>query len=858
MKLFEAMLQSSKGAMLFLGESGIGKTELLKHLVSLPRNLREYNVACAYVEAWPSMLATDPFIDSLAFALDSIASLESTTERARDQLKKIGGALAHEANTMTAAILTDILQKVVGKETVEAIRQIFGKYLDMKSEIEAARNQLVSQPRSFIYVVNTILAAIHRTNPNLKVVLVFDQFERVAEMAWWILLDLMRASQEQVYVLTAFRQQAESTSSAFERFLLEAQHLQNVQTHEMRGLEIEEIREWIQRARGINLPIPQLSRIRQNSGGFPIVLGPWVRRSEALDPDELKSPDLRRAVCDDVQRRIGNPPLDLALTRFLHQLAVLDAPLPLEAEPKSYCILTQLDSVTVGYYADLLAKRLVLDGNVQRPWFRHELVKACIEDRLQEIERRELHERAAQFYEGLDEAKNSGRQISFAVSVGCAFHFHEAQEYEKSYTCNYSLARLARSMGELDVADRSFRRAVKDAELLGDENRAMAAKGDWAEVLQTWGKIDEAKAIYEDELGFFLRHNFERGQAIALSGLAGIARSQSQYDEAERLSKLALDISRRLRDQWGTSANLHGLGIIAALRGNYNDARLLFEQSLEIVRAIGDTKNVSRSLHQLAEVTAHLGKPDEAERFYEESMEIAQKLGDQQVIASNLHELSILAQLRGDQEQARRLCEQSLQVNERLGDMHAVASSLHHLSILLESQNCHEEAERHCRESLEILQRLGDQAGIAASFQQLGIIAGHRGDYDDAESMYRKSLEIHESLRDQAGVSANLNQLGMISALRGRYDEAESLLSKSLEISETLADERGTAVTLAQIGSLARVRGQLDRAEGDLSKALEIASRIMDKNTQENALRELDLIRRIKQVSGHTIDREET
>ena len=189
-----------------------------------------------------------------------------------------------------------------------------------------------------------------------------------------------------------------------------------------------------------------------------------------------------------MQRRIGNPQLDLALTCFLHQLAVLEAPLPLEAEPDSYSILTQLDSVTVGYYADLLAKRLVLDENVQRPWFRHELVKACIEDRLQEIERRELHERAAKFYEGLvDEARNSGKQIPFAVSAGCAFHFHEAQEHEKSYTCNYSLAKLAWSIGELDVADRSFRRAVKDAEFLGDEYREMAAKGDWAEVLQNLG-----------------------------------------------------------------------------------------------------------------------------------------------------------------------------------------------------------------------------------------------------------------------------------------------------------------------------------------------------------------------------------
>ena len=192
MKLFEAMLQSSKRTIIFLGETGIGKTELLKHLVSLPGNHHEYKVACAYVEAWPSMLVTDPFIESLAFALDSIVNLESTSERAKDQLKKIGGALAHEASTMMAAIVADILQKVVGKETVEAIRQIFSKYQDMKSEIEVARKQLISQPRSFIYLVNTILAAIHRTDPNLKIVLVFDQFERVAEMAWWILLDIIR------------------------------------------------------------------------------------------------------------------------------------------------------------------------------------------------------------------------------------------------------------------------------------------------------------------------------------------------------------------------------------------------------------------------------------------------------------------------------------------------------------------------------------------------------------------------------------------------------------------------------------------------------------------------------------------
>ncbi|MCJ7767571.1 tetratricopeptide repeat protein [Candidatus Bathyarchaeota archaeon] len=783
MELYETLLQSPKGALIFRGEHGIGKTELVRQLVLQARTHKEYRIACGYVEAWPSMLATDPFVDVLARVLDSIIELESTSERIRARLEKLARALVEEATALVGALLTDLAQKLVGKETIDTVRNVLRRCKARKSELDQARSTLVSKPRSFTYAVNTVLSAIHRSNPDLKILLVFDQFERISESAWWILLDLIRGSPEQVYVLAAFRHEAESIQRSLEKFLLEGSRIEGVRTKELQGLEPEEIGDWIQRERHVGPLSPQLSRIRRNSGGFPILLAPWIHRSASLDPEELKVADLRKSVCEEVTRRITEQPLDLAVVRFLHQLSVLQFPPPMEAGPKCYEELTGVESVVVGSYSELLAKRWILDGNRERPWFRHELIKLCIEDGLRENERVQLHEKGAAFYQRLfDEARKGGGLVPFSVFVGCGYHFHQSGDYKKSLSHNDSLASFAHAIGELDVADECYRRAIEDARALDDKGSLLRIKADWAGILATWGKLEEARAIYQEVLPFFEENNDEKSVAIVLANIGHIEKDKSNYCEAELLFKRSLQIYEKLGDQEGVSTSLLDLSLVATHRGNYFEAEDLCRRSLQTSTKLGDQRRIAANLHQLGMITRKFGRYSEAEDLYKRSLEIAEGEADTEGIAGGLGELGNLAWMSSRYDEAERLYKRCLDTMEILGKPKGISACLCQLAIIAEHRGNYSESEQLQKRSLEMAQRLGDQEGISESLQQLGILAQHQEKYEEAERLYRQSLETRERIGSQEGVAACLGQLGSLFESMARFEEAEKLVSRALEI----------------------------------------------------------------------------
>ncbi len=865
------MLDSMNASLIFLGEHGIGKTELMKELVRQAQTDSSRKMVCAYVEAWPSLLATDPFVDALAKAIDSVRTLQSTAEKAKKRLDKLAGALESEGKEMLVALATELAQKALGKETVEFAQRIASRYRGTKSDLEQAHQKLATQPQSLIYSVNDFLHALHRNNPDVKLLLAFDQLERLSESSWWLLLDLIRGSSGGTYVLAAFRHEPENIPKNLEKFLLEASFIETVKVRELQGLNTEEIREWVQRERHVGLLFPQLSRIRRNSGGFPILLAPWIQRSTTLDPEELKGKDLRLGVCLEVSRRISEPPPDLEIMRFLHQLSVLQSP-PVEGGSRSYEDLMGLDSVTVASYSQLLEKKWILNGNIERPWFRHELIKACIEDGLREAERIELHRKAAEFYEKLlNKIGKAGKHpVPFGVALGCAYHFHEACEHKKSYEYNSTLARFATDVGELDVADECFRRAVEDAQALKDEGAVIAEKGDWAKVLATWGKLAEAKAIHSEAQAFFEKKGDLRGSAVVLHHLGVIEQDQGNYDEARKLCNQSLEIKKKLGDQAeiaktlgelatiacfqrsydeakqlynqvletftklgdqaGIAITLHQLGNMEYLGHNYDEAKKLYNQSLEIEQKLGDQAGIAITLHQLGIIEGRKGNYDEAKKLYNQSLEIEQKLGDQAGISRTLHQLAMIEQDQGNYDEARKLCNQSLEIKKKLGDQAGIAATLHQLGNMEYLGHNYDEAKKLCNQSLEIEQKVGDQSKIAKTLHQLAMIEQDQGNYDEAKKLYNQSLEIEQKLGDQAGISRTLHQLAMIEQDQGNYDEAKKLYNQSLEIEQKLGDQSGIASTLHQLGTIEQDKGNYDEARNLYNQSLEIKQKLGDQS----------------------------
>jgi tetratricopeptide (TPR) repeat protein len=132
-------------------------------------------------------------------------------------------------------------------------------------------------------------------------------------------------------------------------------------------------------------------------------------------------------------------------------------------------------------------------------WFRHELVQRCFEDDLDDDEKVSHHERAAKLFESLIVEVQKGEikveQESYRITISCAYHFHMAgRKYrEKSFTYNKTLAEYATKIGDLDVAERSYKRAIDDAKDMGRAQDEMDCLWDMTtNVYYVWSRYEDA------------------------------------------------------------------------------------------------------------------------------------------------------------------------------------------------------------------------------------------------------------------------------------------------------------------------------------------------------------------------------
>ena len=192
-------------------------------------------------------------------------------------------------------------------------------------------------------------------------------------------------------------------------------------------------------------------------------------------------------------------------------------------------------------------------------WFRHDLVQRCFEDDLDPEEKRSYHETAAKFFESLqgqekeklgeqqEQAENLNRQNIYNTSIGeegeegysiaisYAYHLYMAggSYHEKSFTHNKGLAEYASKIGDLDIAERCYKRAIAEAEYLGHNKDKMDCLYDMTiNVYDTWARYEESLSNYQSLLEYYDSANDSYMRASVLNNIAGIHFNKGEYDRA--------------------------------------------------------------------------------------------------------------------------------------------------------------------------------------------------------------------------------------------------------------------------------------------------------------------------------------
>jgi len=321
-----------------------------------------------------------------------------------------------------------------------------------------------------------IFKAIADEFKEKRFVLIFDQFEHVGKASTDFFLNFIKflKPQERFHIILSFRTDDRTWNDTSVRNMYE--NLEQTLLYDLdakkisiEGLSAEDIGKWIKQVRGISLPlIPSLQRIRKNSAGLPILLDEWIRSSENLNYEEISMGKKREMLCSQEIRRQNS--LSEQDQVRLYKMSILLQP------PKYKRLGKYLETDPVKPFLNRLIENRVFDERFK--WFRHELVQRCFEEDLDPEERRSYHERAGLFFESLVEEnrqadwqninKEEAIEEVSSTLVSYAYHLHMAGYHEKSLEYNTMCAIGASYRGELDVAERCYKRAIDDAKHLGE------------------------------------------------------------------------------------------------------------------------------------------------------------------------------------------------------------------------------------------------------------------------------------------------------------------------------------------------------------------------------------------------------
>jgi len=690
--------QNNSTRTLLVGESGIGKSALLDEIYRRLTNDNggqedQENVAfVGYYDkssslAAPSQSSIEPFNIVLANLIKEAKRSQQLDERIDSTINRIQRAIMgfakEEGAKMAEAIIQDVAKKAGLEETFKVAKGFWSRFQKEKSSLMLAEETVSKNRDQAMKAYLDIFRALAKDFNKRRFVLIFDQFEHVGKSSTDFFLNFVKSimPQDRFHIIVSFRTDDitwndPSVRNAYEE--LEQKLIYDLDTDKMslEGLSPEDIGKWIKTVQGRSPPLmPDLLRIRENSAGLPVLLNEWIISHKKLNYKEIR----RNKLCDHIIR-LQKGLVDKDLVR-LYKMSILLQPLRYEGLARY--LGTEEQAMNVDDVRPLithLSEHRIFDPQLN--WFKHDLVKNCFEDKLDPEERRSYHNRAAEFFHGLAQQKEperktveaeklnddttnvtieQGRNDIYFIAISTAYHLHMAggKNYEKSFTYNKHLGGYASNIGDLDVAERCYKRAIADAEYLERiEDKMQCLYEMTGNVYSVWGRNNEALTNYQLLLEYYDSINNTEMRGRLLNDMATMLCKKLDYDQAMKLFNESLKISRQIGDRRSTARTLHNMAMIHDKKRDYDQAMKLYNESLEISRQIGDQSMTATTLNCMGMIYARKEDHDQAMKLYNESLEISRQIGDQQ--GETLNSLSMkLIEMKIGNEAYQKLMEKS-------------------------------------------------------------------------------------------------------------------------------------------------------------------------------------------------------
>ena len=383
----------------------------------------------------------------------------------------------------------------------------------------------------------------------------------------------------------------------------------------------------------------------------------------------------------------------------------------------------------------------------------------------------------------------------------------------------------------LEADHDNFRAALRWCLDQGEEERALRLSSALSRFWLVRGHLSEGRRWLDEAIACpGPAPTALRGRVLTAAGL--FAFYQADYRQAAPLCQQGLDIARREADEHGRAMALSGLAVLARTEGRLQDARKMYRESLAAFRNLSDTWGIAHALERLGNLDWFEGRYAEAEPLLEESLAVSRSAGDRDGVAAALQELGWVLLSAGRGAAARAPHEQAVAAFRELGDRWRLGRGLLAQGLLATDGSALPAAGAALTEALSIFEELGDKlltSGCLVAAGGLAVAADH------AEEAVRL-LAGAETLRHSIGAS-------WPEVIARRHAEALAAATASLgEAAAGQASGEGRARTLGETLDAARretSRTHQESSAGLTTRELDVLQLLADGMTSARIAEQL-------------------
>ena len=544
--------------------------------------------------------------------------------------------------------------------------------------------------------------------------------------------------------------------------------------------------------------------LHRDTGGIPLFIVETLRalyEKDALDdadaPTETPPPTRDRIPVTPrvhalIRHRLDS--LDPLSRRTLELVAAHDGTLLLEEIVDA----SDLENEAALASVDDLARRRFLSGREREYSVGHELMRRVVYDDLPLSRRLDLHRRVALGIE---------RHRPDEVEV-LAHHFATARMPDRAAEFLERAALRAMAVHAYDTAALHLDRASVALDDIGAPNeRRYSIAALHEEVLDVLGR----RAEQEEALRRLQKFASPEQQGDVHRRRAWWLSHQDRFPEAEEEAARALTEAREADDAGQIVSALTALGMIACFGGRAAEGVRHLEEAAGFRGT--DRRQEADARNALGQNLIDLQRFGEAESQLLAALALYGELEDRRGQAEVLGMLGTLRMERGEPESAESDFLKAIDISKQIGYRHGEAVYEMNLAILYVITNRLGSALDSFESAAETYALMGNRRGQAlvqsnAAWLWHGLI----GDDKQAKDLVSSALDVYSDIGDVRGEAQCLALLGSIAGRSGRDTDADRLFGNCLDLTREAKDSWLTAQALREYAAYQLESDQLDAA----------------------------------------------